>query len=670
MAELPAYVAARIAKWDVLVARRADENKDRANADIQITLPDGKVVEGKAFVTTPMDVATGISAGLAQNCLVSKVDGNLWDMMRPLEATCKLNLLKFSDPDGEYTFWHSSAHVLGEAIELKYNDAKLCIGPPIDDGGFYYDVQVSADQKVSPDDFKTIEGLVSKIVKEKQPFVRLELTKEEALDLFSDNIFKNRLITSKVADGTRCTAYRCGPLIDLCRGPHLPNTGKIKAFSCTKNSGTNWLGKVENEALQRIYGISFPDKKLMKEYNAMIKAAQERDHRKVGMDQKLFFFNDISPGSAFMLPHGARIYNKLIRFMQDQYTVRGFTEVMTPNVFDVKLWKTSGHYANYKENMFLFKSENVEFGMKPMNCPGHAIMFKHTLHSYRDLPIRYADFGVLHRNEISGALSGLTRVRRFCQDDAHIFCRRDQIQEEVGGALAFLKHTYDILGFTYSLKLSTRPPNKFLGALETWDAAELALAQSLNAFGMPWTVDEGDGAFYGPKIDIQLRDALGRKHQCATIQLDFQLPERFGLQFKNTEGKMERPVMVHRAILGSVERMMGVLCEHTGGKWPLWLSPRQVCIIPVDLKFAEYAASVHSTLHNAGYYADLDDSRDSLKKKIRNAAKLYNVILVCGLKEQENGTVNVRLRETPENQVEHPLVDFLADMADKVARWQ
>jgi threonyl-tRNA synthetase len=351
--------------------------------------------------------------------------------------------------------------------------------------------------------------------------------------------------------------------------------------------------------------------------------------------------------------------------------VRGFQEVMTPNVYDVKLWKTSGHYANYKENMFLFEAEEVEFGMKPMNCPGHCVIFKHTLHSYRDLPIRFADFGVLHRNELSGALTGLTRVRRFCQDDAHIFCRVDQIGEEIRGALAFLKHIYGILGFTYSLKLSTRPPGKFLGAIETWDAAELALATSLSEFGQPWEVNAGDGAFYGPKIDIILRDALGRKHQCATIQLDFQLPLRFGLSFKNNEGKLDRPVMIHRAILGSVERMIAVLCEHTGGRWPLWLSPRQINIVPVDLKYVEYAQSVHAVLHGAGYFVDIDDSKDQLKKKIAKAAKLYNCILVLGEKEQTNGSINLRLRDkNPEQHQEMSMPEFLAFLADQVAQWQ
>jgi threonyl-tRNA synthetase len=344
LSSLPAFVEERISKWNLLVARRADETKARLSTKINITLPDGKVCEGNAFETTPMDIASSISAGLAQNVMVAKVNGVLWDLTRPLEDNCSLSLLKFSDPDGQYVFWHSSAHVLGESIELKYKNARLCVGPPIEEGGFYYDVHLDSDTKVIPDDFADIEKIVGEVVKQKQDYVRLELTKAEALDLFSDNQFKIRLISEKVPDNSRCTAYRCGPLIDLCRGPHLPNTGRIKAMKVTKNSSAYWMGKASNESLQRVYGISFPDKKLLKDYEAQMKAAADRDHRKVGQEQELFFFNDISPGSCFFLPHGARIYNKLIEFIRGEYRKRGYTEVITPNVYDVALWKTSGSF--------------------------------------------------------------------------------------------------------------------------------------------------------------------------------------------------------------------------------------------------------------------------------------------------------------------------------------
>ena len=666
---LPGYVQARIGKWDEIAARRAEENKNRVAQEIKITMPDGKVIEGKAWETSPMDIASGISSSLAQQCMVAKVNGALWDMTRPLEADCDLLLCKFSDPDGEYTFWHSSAHVLGEALEAKYENARLCIGPPIEDGGFYYDVFLG-EGKVVPDHFAAVETIVKKIVKEKQAFTRLTLSKQEALHLFSDNQFKLRLINDKIGDNDTCSAYRCGPFVDLCRGPHVPNTGKIKFLNVTKSSSAYWLGKNTNESLQRVYGISFPDKKLMKQYKLMIKEAAERDHRKIGSEQKLFFFNDISPGSCFFLPHGTRIYNRLVSFIRGEYVKRGYEEVVTPNVYNLDLWKTSGHYANYKDNMFTFKSENVEFGMKPMNCPGHCVMFKHQLHSYRELPIRMADFGVLHRNELSGALTGLTRVRRFQQDDAHIFCRIDQIEAEIGGVLNFLKFVYDILGFTYTLQLSTRPLEKYLGEIATWDAAELALANCLTENKMPWGINPNDGAFYGPKIDIQLKDALGRRHQCATIQLDFQLPERFGLSFTNNSNEKERPVMVHRAILGSVERMIAVLCEHTGGRWPFWLSPRQIQIIPVDLKWIDYSRQVYNTLKDAGFYVDIDDSKDQLKKKIRNSAKLYNCCLILGPQEVENNTVNVRRRETPLEHSEISLADFVADCKNRVDTYQ
>jgi threonyl-tRNA synthetase len=522
----------------------------------------------------------------------------------------------------------------------------------LEDGGFYYDCEMG-DRTVVPEDFTKLQSVIDKMISDKFPFQRLVLQKKDALEMFKHNPFKVQIISGKIPDGGTCTVYRCGPLIDLCKGPHVANTGMIKAMTVTKNSSSYWLGNAENAQLQRVYGISFPDKKKLKEYLEFLELASQRDHRKVGADQQLFFFHDISPGSCFFLPHGARIYNRLIEFIRSEYRKRGFTEVISPNVFNIDLWKTSGHYDNYKENMFLFEVEKTEFGMKPMNCPGHCIMFKHLLRSYRDLPVRYADFGVLHRNEFSGALTGLTRVRRFQQDDAHIFCRENQIEQEVSGALDFLTFVYSKFGFEFSIALSTRP-EKFLGEIQQWDRAEKALADCLDRCGQKWKLNPGDGAFYGPKIDIQLTDALKRKHQCATIQLDFQLPIRFGLQYKNEDGSFARPVIIHRAILGSVERMMAVLTEHTGGKWPFWLSPRQAVVIPVAPNFIDYAQQVQKQLWAAGYWVDVDDSRNQLNKKIREGQLAqYNFILVVGGEEQAAGGVNVRTRD---NQVRADIV--------------
>merc|ERR1711871_1478266 len=469
------------------------------------------------------------------------------------------------------------------------------------------------------------------------------------------------------------TVYRCGPLIDLCMGPHVPNTGKVKAFATVKSSSTNWLGQVTNDPLQRLYGISFPEKAQLKQWQEFQEKAKQRDHRLLGTKQDLFFFHQQSPGSCFWLPHGARVYNKLIHFIRNQYWVRGYEEVITPNIFNMNLWEVSGHAMHYKDAMFTFDVEGAEWGMKPMNCPGHCLLFGHRVRSYRELPIRVADFGVLHRNELSGALTGLTRVRRFQQDDAHIFCTSDQIKEEVIGALDFMRFVYAKFGMSYKLELSTRPA-KALGDMALWDQAEGQLEEALNEFAGVgnWKVNAGDGAFYGPKIDIKVFDAMERIHQCATVQLDFQLPIRFDLNytassFKNDEGKLEavykRPVMVHRAMLGSVERMFAVLTEHWGGKWPLWLSPRQVMTIPVDPKFADYADEVTKAFHDAGFYADVDLASKSLNKKVRDAQLAqYNFILVVGQKEVDEGSVNIRTRD---NEVQGTML-----IKDAIAKFQ
>jgi len=458
--------------------------------------------------------------------------------------------------------------------------------------------------------------------------------------------------------------YRSGTFIDLCRGPHLPNTGKVKAFAVTKTSAALWLGKQGNDELQRVYGITFPDKKEFAEWKHFQEEAAKRDHRAIGLKQDLFFFDELSPGSCFFLPHGGRIYTKLCESIRQQLWVRGYDEVVTPNMYNMNLWHTSGHAAKYKENMFCLDIEGQEFGLKPMNCPGHCLMFKHSMRSYRELPLRFADFGVLHRNELSGALTGLTRVRRFQQDDAHIFCSVAQIREEVCGCLDMIKTVYDWLGMDFALKLSTKPEFA-LGNPQTWDTAEAYMAEALDEFqhkvGKKWSLNPGDGAFYGPKIDVQVFDALKRAHQCATVQLDFVQPERFDLKYmagaSGAEGdkaeggsdaapSFERPVMIHRAVLGSVERMMAILTEHFAGKWPFWLSPRQALVVPVSKHHAEYASSVQRKLRAAGYHADVDLSSRTLNKMVREGQLAqYNFILVVGGDEAASESVNVRTRD-------------------------
>ncbi|KAL3807763.1 hypothetical protein ACHAXA_000676 [Cyclostephanos tholiformis] len=729
----PSWIKVRSDVYDEIKARREEELSVKVPVDIGVTLPDGKtLVEDKegvryqAWRTTPFDVAATISRGLADSAVVSRVtyssfvsdydaamdgmdgadlddamadldlddkedsaeEGNasmtmLWDMNRPLVGqVSKIEFLKFEDDhDARTAFWHSSAHVLGEALERLYG-SRLTVGPPLA-GGFYYDSYMgdgSADGTLKEDDYKLVEAEVAKIIKQKQKFERLVVTKEELLRLFEGNPFKEQIISTKIPNGSRSTVYRCGDLVDLCRGPHLPNTGRIKAFAATRHSATNWLGDTDNDSLQRMYAISFPDKKMLKiwmenQEKVSEGKAKERDHRRIMTQQNLVMLHDLSAGSAFWLPHGARIYNKLIGFIKEHYWKRGYDEVITPNVFNLDLWHQSGHAMHYKDAMFCFDVEGKEWAMKPMNCPAHCLMFGGQIRSYRDLPIRYADFGVLHRNELSGALTGLTRVRRFQQDDGHIFCREDQIEQEVLGALNMMKSVYTTFGMTYKLELSTRP-KKALGEKELWDRAEAALARALDTFQGKggWRENPGDGAFYGPKVDIKVMDAMERVHQCATVQLDFQLPIRFNLQY-NTGSKEEgnqfaRPVIVHRAMLGSVERMFAVLCEHYGGKWPFWLSPRQVMIIPVHKDWNDYCQEVRDRLHSEGFYADVDLSKNTFQKKVRSAQiDQYNFQLVVGEAEVTNGTVNIRTRD---NKVEgeKKVDDLIAYFKEQVTEFK
>ncbi|XP_021360533.1 threonine--tRNA ligase, cytoplasmic-like isoform X2 [Mizuhopecten yessoensis] len=658
----PEFLAERQILWDQLKKEADEQLAAMPSAPIKITLPDGKVVDGQSWQTTPYEVAKGISQGLADSCVVAKVNDVQWDLDRPFECDATLQLLKFDDPEGEYVFRHSSAHILGEAMERLYG-GHLCYGPPIE-GGFYYDMW-SGDKTVSSEDYPVMDGMVKSIVKEKQPFERLVMTKENLLKMFAYNKFKQRILNEKVTTPTT-TVYKCGPLIDLCRGPHVRHTGKIKAMAVTKNSSTYWEGKADAENLQRVYGISFPDPKQLKEWKHIQEEAAKRDHRKLGREQELFFFHEWSPGSCFFLPKGAHIYNTLVDFIRGEYKKRGFQEVVSPNIFNSKLWQQSGHWQHYDDNMFVCDVDKEKFALKPMNCPGHCLMFDVRPRSWKELPVRMADFGVLHRNEIKGALSGLTRVRRFQQDDAHIFCRPDQIKEEIAGCLDFLRHAYGVFGFTFKLNLSTRP-EKFLGDISIWNEAEKQLEECLNEFGEGWVLNPADGAFYGPKIDITIMDALKRAHQTATIQLDFQLPLRFNLSYVTGEDAAEkkRPVIIHRAVLGSVERMIAILCENYSGKWPFWLSPRQAVVIPVAATYNDYANEVKKQIHDAGFMCDVDvDEGTTLNKKVRNCQLAqYNFILVVGEKEVTNKTANVRTRDNKvhgENTIDNIVTRFLA----------
>ncbi|KAG7664965.1 THS1 [[Candida] subhashii] len=656
----PTFIDDRVKLFEELKAKYDEEIAKKERKPIKITLKDGSIKEGIAYETSPMDIATSIGKSFAERQVISKVNGQLWDLPRALEDDVQLEFLDFEHPEGKAVFWHSSAHILGEACECHYG-CHLSHGPPTEDG-FFYDMSINdGETAVSQADFSNLEQVATKAIKEKQKFERLEMTKEDLLKMFNYNKYKVKFISDKIPDGTSTTVYRCGPLIDLCVGPHIPHSGRIKAFKVLKNSSSYFLGDATNDSLQRVYGISFPDKKLMTEHLKFLAEAAERDHRKIGREQELFIFNEMSPGSAMWLPHGARIYNTLVDTLRTEYRLRGYEEVITPNMYSTKLWETSGHWQNYKENMFAFEVEKETFGLKPMNCPGHCILFKSRERSYRELPWRVADFGVIHRNEFSGALSGLTRVRRFQQDDAHIFCTSDQIGTEIAGVFDFLKKVYGIFGFDFKMELSTRP-EKFVGDIETWNSAEAKLEGALNEFlgKGKWELNPGDGAFYGPKIDIMISDALKRWFQCATIQLDFQLPSRFELEYKSEKSSTDRPVMIHRAILGSVERMTAILTEHYKGKWPFWLSPRQILIVPVGPKYFEYAQKLQKRLNDEHFfYADADVSGNTLPKKVRTGQMYkYNFIFIVGEDEESSESVNVRNRDITEEQGKNAMIKF------------
>eukprot|EP01001_Neometanema_parovale_P008631 NODE_489_length_2421_cov_64.618799_g464_i0.p1 GENE.NODE_489_length_2421_cov_64.618799_g464_i0~~NODE_489_length_2421_cov_64.618799_g464_i0.p1 ORF type:complete len:758 (-),score=214.03 NODE_489_length_2421_cov_64.618799_g464_i0:146-2347(-) len=702
--EKAAFIATRLQKFEELYAKQ-QERYAAMSKPIKVTMPDGGQKDAQSWITTPHDIAASIAKGLAEKSIVAKVDGDkLWDMGRPLEADCSLELLDFEEPEAQKVFWHSSSHVLGFAMERALG-CKLTVGPDIEGGGFFYEAD-TAGRTISETDYPLLEKTASELQKTAAPFQRLELSKDEAIDLFEYTKYKADILRAKVPEGGRPTVYRCGDLVDPCRGPHLLHTGKVKAFTVTKNSSSYWQGKADQEVLQRVYGIAFPTDALLKDWKKMMAAAAQNDHRNVGKQQQLWMFHEFAPGACFFFPHGARIYSALVEMIKKQYRIRGYDEVVTPNMFHHKLWEQSGHWAHYSENMFKSEVEKEIHSLKPMNCPGHMLMFGSRSRTYRELPVRYADFGVLHRNELSGALSGLTRVRRFQQDDAHIFCSRAQIQQEVMDVLDFVEFVYSKFGFNCYFNLSTRNPDKWLGDLKTWDDAEARLTASLNQFcqvpaefedldgtkftydgSRPvikklqilvkkgkypapkqyWLINPHDAAFYGPKIDIQVEDCMRRKHQCATVQLDFNLPERFKLSYvMSAEEKAEReaegftgvdglltnarPVVVHRAVLGSVERCIAVLTEHWAGKWPLWISPRQVQVVPVAPDFFEYCKAVRQQFHDAGFHADVDLSDNQFNKKVRNAqVAQYNFILVCGKAEVEQNTVNVRTRDNKQH---------------------
>ncbi|KAL4921645.1 hypothetical protein BDW62DRAFT_174139 [Aspergillus aurantiobrunneus] len=669
---LPDFIVERNKLFEELWQEHLEEVKNQPHPEINVTLHLGNgttsTIAAKAWETTPAQLLKHVPKEVSADIVIAKVEGQLWDLGRPLEGECTVSYVPFSDPEGREVFWHSSAHCLGEACECEYG-CLLSHGPPTPQG-FFYDMAMPDSRVVKETDWKILDTRASKIFKEKQSFDRLEVTKENLRKMFAYSKYKLHYI-DKLVTGEKSTVYRCGTLVDLCRGPHIQSTGKVKTFKIMQNSSAYFLGDQSNDSLQRIRGVAFPDKKQMQEHLKFLEEAEKRNHLRIAKDQELFFFDEASPGCPFLLPNGVRIFNEIQTLLRSEYRKRGYQEVQTPNMFDVGIWKTSGHWAHYGDDMFKLDVEKRQWALKPMNCPGHFVLFGHRERSYRELPLRIADFGVLHRNEASGALHGLTRVRKFQQDDTHIFCTQDQIESEFAGLFDFLQSIYGLFGFTFKLKLSTRPEN-YLGELETWNYAEEQLKKALTRFkGDDWIIDEGDGAFYGPKIDITIADALKREFQCATIQLDYQAPINFKLEYMTGEKSQTvqeemkeadpksnepgpgraRPVVIHRAIIGSFERFLGIITEHFGGKWPFWISPRQVLIVPVMPAVYDYAQEVQRTLQDDELYVDVDVSGNTLQKKIRSGQLAqYNFILVVGAEEKESNSVNIRNRDDTASQ--------------------
>ncbi len=614
---------------------------------IRIKLPDGSIKEYENPVS-PAEVAKGISDGLLRNSIGAVVNNDLWDLKRKIDFDCELKLLKADDPLSAEIYRHTMSHIMAQAVMRLYgeNNVRLGIGPTIENG-FYYDIELK-DGKITEEDLPKIEEEMKKIIKENLEIERFELSKDEAIKMMEekDQIYKVELI--KEIEDEKVSFYKQGEFVDLCRGPHLPSTGVVKHFKLLSVSGAYWRGSEKNPMLQRIYGTAFAKKEDLENYLKMLEEAKRRDHRKLGPQLELFFINtDVAAGMPIFLPKGQIILSELMSLSRSIHKRYDYTEVATPLILHEKLWHQSGHWDHYKENMYFTEKEDVTYAVKPMNCPGHILIYKHRPVSYRDLPIRLFEFGRVHRYERSGVLHGLLRVRTFTQDDAHIFCREDQIVTELTNVVKLIDELYSYFGFTYRANLSTMPENH-MGDERTWEIATEALKKALEEMNANYTIAEGEGAFYGPKIDFHVRDSIGREWQCATIQLDFQMPERFELIYKDADGSEKRPVMIHTAKYGSLERFFGILIENYAGAFPTWLSPVQVAVLPVSDKFTEYAKEIVRQLEEK-FRVELDNRNETLGYRIREAQNnKIPYMLILGEKEQESKTVSVRTREGKE----------------------
>jgi threonyl-tRNA synthetase len=604
--------------------------------DTRLQLDDG---------ATGADAAAAIGAGLARAALAVKVDGQLRDLSAPLRDGARLEIVTPSSPDALDLLRHDAAHVLAAAVMDLYPDVKISIGPPVEHG-FYYDFDFPDGISISEADFERIEAKMREHIKADERFEREDIPVGDALERFvrEEQPYKVELIEDLIKNEGVDTVslYTNGPFTDLCRGPHGPGTKRIKAVKLQSVAGAYWRGDASRQMLTRIYGTAFFSKEELDEYLERLEQAKARDHRKLGAELGLFRFSPIAPGAAFWLPHGTRVFNQLVALSREMGERHGYTEVKTPQIYDSSLWETSGHWGKYREHMFLTSAEERQMAIKPMNCPGHAHLYASERHSYRDLPIRYSEPGLLHRFEPSGTLHGLLRVRHFAQDDAHIFCTEEQVQDEVIGCLDFAFSTLGLFGFDVHLELSTRPEQR-IGTDEMWDRAEGKLAAALEARGLAYELNPGDGAFYGPKIDYHVKDSLGRSWQLGTVQLDYSMPERFGLTYTGADDQEHRPVMIHRAAFGSYERFIGILIEHLAGELPVWLAPVQAIVLPIADRHNGYGVSVHAELRDAGVRVELDERSESIGRKIRDAElRKIPYMLVVGDREQEDGAVAVR----------------------------
>ena len=609
---------------------------------IKIELKDGSLKEFESGIRA-IDVANSISEGLARAIVGAKINGEVKDLKTPINDDAKLEFVKFEDKDGKEVFWHTSTHVMAQAIKRLYPEAKLAIGPAIENG-FYYDIDL--EHRLSPEDLEKIEAEMKKIVREEFEVERYELPKDEAIDFMKKlgEDYKVELIEG-LEEGSTISFYKQGEFTDLCAGPHLPNVKKVKAFKLLSVAGAYWRADQSNKMLQRVYGIAFEKKKDLDDYIQMMEEAKLRDHRKLGKELELFTLLDEGPGFPFFLPKGTVLKNKLLEYWREVHREDGYVEIETPIILNRQLWETSGHWFNYKENMYTVEIDEEDFAIKPMNCPGGMLVYQTKMRSYKDFPIRMGEIGRVHRHELSGALHGLMRVRAFTQDDAHIFMLPEQIKDEIKGVVSLIDKIYKTFGFSYHLELSTRP-EKFLGEISMWDEAESNLKAALEELGLPYIINEGDGAFYGPKIDFHLRDCIGRTWQCGTIQLDYQLPERFELSYIGKDGEKHRPVMIHRVAFGSIERFIGILIEHYAGKFPLWIAPVQVKILPISDKFMDYAKQIEKAMYDAKIRVELDDRAEKIGYKIREA-QLEKVpyMIIVGEKELNEGNISVRSRD-------------------------